>query len=99
MRTKRARTASAGQATEKIVTFVCGIKPDAAAAYLVGDFNKWDSQAHPMSRDDGRFVKALRLLPGEYQYKFVVDGEWHPDPAAAAQVPNAFGTVNSVVNV
>lgn len=37
--------------------------------------------------------------PGEYHYKFVIDGEWHPDASAATQIPNDFGTTNSVIRV
>jgi hypothetical protein len=39
------------------------------------------------------------LGPGRYQYKFLVDGEWIVDPAASQNVANAFGTLNSVLEV
>jgi hypothetical protein len=41
----------------------------------------------------------LALPPGLYQYKFVVDGQWLPDPNAHAFAPNGFGTVNSVIEI
>lgn len=97
-RSKVKRTvAGKAQGVEK--RFVCEVKPDAQRVCLAGDFNGWDAERGRMSRRDGRFVKRLRLLPGEYQYKFFVDGEWFADPAAEAQAPNEFGTTNSVVRI
>jgi 1,4-alpha-glucan branching enzyme len=82
-----------------LTAFVCDIKPDAREVYLVGDFNDWDPRADRMVKRKGLFQKLLQLEPGEYQYKFLVDGQWHADPSAMTQVPNAFGTLNSVVRV
>lgn len=79
--------------------FECGLNPDAKVVYLVGDFNNWDPQADRMRKYRGSFRKALTLPSGDYQYKFIVDGEWRHDPAAATQLPNEFGTLNSVVHV
>ncbi len=72
----------------------------AQAVFIAGDFNDW----HPGSVDmidmgDGRWVKELVLAPGRYEYMFVVDGQWIPDPQAAESAPNPFGGVNSVLNV
>lgn len=49
--------------------------------------------------EDGRWVKELILLPGTYEYLFLVDGQWMPDPSAKETVPNPYGGVNSVVTV
>jgi hypothetical protein len=66
---------------------------------LVGDFNGWDPTALPLSKRGKTFAKRVNLPPGEHQYKFLVDGEWHTDPAAEVQVPNGVGSLNSVVRV
>lgn len=79
--------------------FVFNSNPDAKEVYLVGEFNNWDPRADRMVKTKGAFRKTLRLVPGEYQYKFIVDGEWHNDPSAIRQIPNRFGTMNSVVCV
>ncbi len=79
--------------------FVCELKPTAREVYLVGDFNNWNPQSDRMVKRKGSFQKTMRLAPGEYQYKFLVDGEWHCDPSSPRQVPNEFGTTNSVVRV
>ena len=91
-RTRRSKTDKAA------VVFVCDVKPEARAVYLVGDFNNWDRSAHRMVKWQGKFEKRLQLAPGEYQFKFLVDDEWHTDPNAQ-QVSNAFGTMNSVIRV
>ncbi len=46
---------------------------------------------------EGRWQTVLALEAGRYQYKFVIDGEWMPDPEAKQNVCNPFGTLNSVV--
>ena len=75
-------------------------KPDAKGVSLCGDFNGWSPGATPMKRhDDGRWETTLALTPGRYQYKFIVDGEWIPDPAAQKNVPNEHGSLNSVIEV
>jgi 1,4-alpha-glucan branching enzyme len=86
-------------ATTNGTVFVCKLKPDAKEVFLVGEFNNWDSRSDRLVKRKGAFQKTVRLAPGEYQYKFLVDGEWHCDPSARRQVPNEFGTWNSVVRV
>ena len=40
------------------------------------------------------------LLPvGRHEYKFIVDGEWHSDPACPDWVWNEHGTRNSIIEV
>ena len=67
---------------------------------LSGDFNGWSPDASPMERDeDGHWYTTVALAPGRYEYKFVVDREWIPDPRATEQVWNAYGTLNSVIRI
>jgi len=93
--------AKTGRARPKTarVTFVCDIAPDAESVFLAGDFNGWHAECDAMQRKNGCFRKTKQLAPGEYEYKFVVDGEWFPDPNALAQTINEFGSMNSVVRV
>ena len=81
------------------VAFVWNADPLAREVHVAGSFNGWDAEANRMLRKDGAFRIKLSLAPGQYQYKFVVDGKWHNDPAAVTQAPNEFGDVNSVVQV
>jgi len=78
------------------ITFICNVKHDAKTVYLAGNFNQWHPQAKRMTKyKDGSFRSKLKLLPGQYQYKFIIDGEWHIDPDAPYQALNSYGTLNS----
>jgi hypothetical protein len=52
-----------------------------------------------MMRRNGSFRKRMELPHGDFQYKFIVEGRWQPDPEAPKQVPNDMGSVNSVVTL
>ncbi len=54
-----------------------------------------------MSRDekDGIWKALLHLEPGEYEYRFIVDGVWIKDPANVDSVLNEFGQENSLLIV
>lgn len=80
------------------ITFTCNAKPGAKKTFLAGDFNGWDPQVHPMVKRNGQFSKSIKLAPGKYQYKFIVDGEWHADPSAPTIV-NEQGITNNVICV
>ncbi len=67
---------------------------------LAGDFTNWERNAIPLQRNGGYLWRAnVKLEPGEYQYRFIVDGKWQEDPANALRVPNAFGIFNSLLRV
>ncbi|TVR23287.1 MAG: glycoside hydrolase [Anaerolineaceae bacterium] len=74
--------------------------PDASTVFLVGDFNDWSETSHPMKqrKTDKCFAIDVKLEPGrEYQFRYLVDGEWHNDWSADQYVQNEFGGDNSVV--
>ena len=75
--------------------------PGAASVYLCGDFNEWSPTGLPMiERIAGRLrEKRLMLPPRRYEYKFIVDGVWTHNPVAGKNIPNVFGTLNSVMEV
>lgn len=82
------------------VTFETHALPDANAVFLVGDFNDWSETETPMKKRkrDGCFTAAVKLDPGvEYQFRYLVDGEWHNDHEADRYVSNGFSGDNSVV--
>jgi len=73
---------------------------DAKEVILMGDFNNWNPKKHPMKKDgDGKWTKAVILPPGQYEYKFLVDGQWKEDPQSERNCPNKFGTYNNVFNL
>jgi serine/threonine protein kinase len=70
--------------------------------YLAGSFNGWSPSDDYMLRDDdgdGVYSVAVRLEPGTYDYKFLVDGKWLQDPHAPGAVPDGFGSFNGRVEV
>lgn len=63
-----------------MTSFVCRAA-EAKNVFLSGTFNNWGPQASPMQRtSDGVWQIALDLAPGQYEYKFVVDGRWCCEP-------------------
>ena len=69
--------------------------------YVAGEFNGWDPTDKEMAFKPrkGIYTVTLKLLPGTYQYKFVVDGVWAADPENVNSVANDQGTFNSVIEV
>ena len=67
---------------------------------LAGSFNNWQPEKELKDKDHtGVYQAQLRLYPGEYQYKFVVDGNWCLDAGNPNFTPNDFGTLNSLLIV
>jgi enterochelin esterase-like enzyme len=56
--------------------------PQARQVFLAGEMTNWDEGKRAMRRDAaGVWSVTLDLDPGEWLYKFVVDGQWVADPA------------------
>ena len=73
---------------------------DAEEVHVAGDFNKWESTSQPMVKDEkGRWKTTLRLPPGRYEFKFLVDGQWRECSENEFTVLNEFGTLNNVLEV
>jgi len=82
------------------VTFVFTPQNCCDRVAVVGSFNDWQADAGKMAKQkDGTYRKRLQLAPGQYRYKFLVDGQWQIDPEAEGQAPNDFGTMDSLVSV
>jgi 1,4-alpha-glucan branching enzyme len=68
--------------------------------YLAGSFNDWQLVKNLNDKTGcGIYRGRLMLAPGEYQYKFVVDGEWRLDPSNPNFAPNNYGSLNSLLTV
>jgi 1,4-alpha-glucan branching enzyme len=82
---------------EVILTFFA---PEAKVVQVAGTFNGWHPEASPLEHGgDGEWIARLMLKSGQYEYRFVVDGEWSDDPQAAQSVANPHGGFNSVLKV
>jgi chromosome partitioning protein len=73
--------------------------PDAEHVLLVGDFNDWTVDGSEMQRIGGIWTKVIKLAPGRYRYRYVVDGQWRSDPSNAAVAPNPYGGHDSILVV
>jgi chromosome partitioning protein len=75
--------------------------PENARVQIAGDFNSWMPESLHLTHSHGRPVwqKAIRLSPGLYQYKYLVDGRWVPDPTNKKAADDFFGGTNSVISV
>uniref|UniRef100_A0A7S4C4J6 Association with the SNF1 complex (ASC) domain-containing protein n=1 Tax=Chrysotila carterae TaxID=13221 RepID=A0A7S4C4J6_CHRCT len=67
------------------------------AVYVTGSFNAWGERI-PMRRSGQDCVVCLNLLPGTYQYKFIVDNEWR-FAADQPTVRDEMGNINNCVTV
>jgi chromosome partitioning protein len=78
--------------------------PAASDVRIAGDFNGWvpDKGVRSLIESEGGtrvWTKILRLPPGKYQYRYVVDGQWREDPENPEREPNSIGGRNSVLVV
>ena len=68
---------------------------EAEQVFLAGNFNDWSPESLPMVNENGVWKISMELEPGEYQYKFVVNGtNWMEDPDAPSYVDDGFGGKN-----
>lgn len=67
---------------------------------IAGEFNDWipdkDVETEIL---DGSLQKILRVSPGGYEYRLIIDGVWQQDPANPVAIPNDMGEYNSLINV
>ena len=91
----------AGESREVVIEFR---DSDASDVRIAGDFNDWIPDRDVLSRveAEGRtrvWVKVLSLPPGDYQYRYFVDGQWRVDPENKNSSPGPMGQTNSVLHV
>jgi len=86
------------------VTFVLpkAAAPDAGSVCILGEFNNWSADAHPLvRREEGDFAITLELEAGRaYRFRYVIDGwKFENDWFADRYEPNPYGGEDSVVDV
>jgi hypothetical protein len=82
------------------VVFVT-LYPRAQSVQIAGDFNNWQPEQHIMEKvgDSGVWQTQMKLSPGRYRYRLVVDGQWQQDPYNESTEMNPFGGFNSVIEI
>ncbi len=71
--------------------------PDAAQVQIAGDFNNWTPEATEMEPVGRVWKKLLKLAPGRYRYRYVIDGQWRTDPMNPAVEPSPFSGNDSLL--
>ncbi|WP_432798354.1 AAA family ATPase [Poriferisphaera sp. WC338] len=65
---------------------------------IAADFNDWNPSKTPLSRDEnlGIWQAVVKVPPGRYRYRLVLDGEWKQDSYNEIVETNPFGELNNV---
>lgn len=73
---------------------------ETAKVEIAGSFTNWAKVPLTSSGSRGYWEITLPLKQGEHRYSFIIDGtSLIPDPTIAAQEPDDFGTINSIIDV
>jgi 1,4-alpha-glucan branching enzyme len=97
MAKKIGNTSSAARKKKQTFSFTA---PTAMSVQLVGEFTQWQERPIPMRKGvGGVWTATVELQPGQHHYRFLVDGEWRDDPECTLNVPNPYGSRNSVRQV
>jgi hypothetical protein len=71
--------------------------------YLAGNFNNWNPEdSNYLMKDedgDGVWSITVKLAPGTYQYKYVIESKWTQDPYGPEEAPDGYGGRNSKFEV
>lgn len=71
---------------------------EAQKVILAGSFNNWNEAELEMERQYGGWTISIALKPGNYEYKYIVDGVWKLGPGNPYR--NGFGDYeNSLVSI
>ncbi len=98
-RKKKSKELESEMKTLKKVDFKM-LLPDAQNVSLAGNFNNWNVKSHSLKKDSkGMWKISIDLMPGRYEYRFIVDGEWQNDPNCNTCVPNSVGSENCMLTL
>lgn len=70
---------------------------EAKQVFLSGSFNSWGTRQTPMHACDSGWVTSLKLRPGKYSYKYILDGTWTGDPFNKLRENDLHGGYNSIL--
>ena len=67
-------------------------QPQARQVAVTGEFTNWSREGVPLQRDpnDELWKIVLDIEPGEYEYRYIVDGTWIRDPNNVDYTRNEF---------
>ena len=84
------------------VTFKVPADVEAERVAVLGEFNAWDAETHPLvKRKDGSHSLTISLDAGnDYRFRYLADGDrWMNDEAPDRLEYNRFGSRDCVITV
>lgn len=81
---------------DSVVTFFLRNHTNAKKVMLAGSFNNWSPTALKMTAVEGGWAADVKLAPGKYWYKFIIDGNWNIDTDNRLVENDGRGNDNSV---
>ncbi|MFT3679231.1 MAG: hypothetical protein QM791_03095 [Ferruginibacter sp.] len=81
---------------DSVVTFFLRGNTNANKVILAGSFNNWSTSAQRMTATDSGWIADIKLGPGKYWYKFIIDGKWDIDRDNKLVENDGRGNDNSV---
>jgi hypothetical protein len=90
------RNKSSFKVDDSVVTFFVRNYKNANQVRLSGSFNNWNPDLLSMNKTDSGWVAYVKLGPGKYWYKFIVDGDWTIDNDNQLKENDGLGNINSV---
>lgn len=82
--------------TDSTVHFFLRNHQNAERVFLAGSFNNWSPETLAMQKTDSGWVYKVKLGPGKFWYKFIVDGNWAIDKDNLVSENDGVGNINSV---
>ncbi|MGE0078343.1 MAG: glycogen-binding domain-containing protein [Bacteroidales bacterium] len=70
----------------------------ANSVYVAGNFNGWNSGELLMQKTKDGWILPYNLGKGNYEYKFIVDGQWITDPDNSITIGSG-NVINSVLSI
>jgi hypothetical protein len=92
----RFRNKSQFAVQDSVVTFFLRNNRNAKRVILSGSFINWSPDALLMTKTDSGWIARVKLGPGKYWYKFIVDGNWTVDRDNLLVENDGLGNDNSV---
>lgn len=84
---------------DSIVIFYLKNFKNAYRVMLAGSFNDWNPNALAMKKTDSGWISEVKLRPGKYWYKFIVNDQWRVDDDNFLKENDGYGNINSVLFV
>jgi hypothetical protein len=81
---------------DSMVQFFLRNNNRASRVILSGSFNNWSEDGLAMKRTDSGWVASVKLAPGKWWYKFIVDGNWTVDNDNLLRENDGEANINSV---